>query len=179
MVPEGKGRPGAQDAAGARGPDGGGTPASTAPAGAAQRPEKGIGRHRAVGLATISAEYGVGAPPEVVFDALTDPHRLHRWLSRDVLNEPVGEDLTLVRSPWGTTTIRSERRPDDLCVLWSSADGGEGEGIVRVRDAGAGASTVAVDLRLSAEVTPAAVRLIIAVAAGDLRSEVAENFTAG
>jgi uncharacterized protein YndB with AHSA1/START domain len=128
----------------------------------------------------ISDSFAVPAPPEVVFHVLTDPDRVMRWLPDNLTAEVAGPDLVRVISGSATGNVRRSVVPEELRLKWSAVDYAPHEGEVRVEDSGGGGSTVEVTVRLDAGTAPEArVRQMLARGAEKLRSDVAENLTAG
>jgi hypothetical protein len=124
---------------------------------------------------------GVGAPAEVVYNTLTDLHRVVRWLPRGVSAEPVSTDRLRVQVGGSVQVAQLDRHPAELEVNWWLLDHPAWSGVARVRETPAGASTV--EVRLLAPdihgVHAERTRSAVAEALSQFKRDVADNFTAG
>jgi uncharacterized protein YndB with AHSA1/START domain len=106
----------------------------------------------------ITQTYGFSAPPENVFDVMTDPDRAGRWLP-DGVQVSAGADL---RAEW-------------VCAHWPQLSGS-----AHVRDGGSGDSEVDVVIRGDGiEPDASRIRTSVQEAVENLRRAVSDNFTAG
>ena len=129
---------------------------------------------------SIVDDYGLAAPPEIVFGTLTDPVRLTRCLPDGLVAESVGHGRLLIRDHIAAIAGAVRSTSDDLSIEWAWPYWAGLAGTVQVRDAGAGASTVTAQVTLGrAGLDPASIRAWMATTADRLAQEVAENFTPG
>jgi len=132
------------------------------------------------GPTEITAEFPFPAPAEVVFNTLTDKRRITRWLPTGVSAQMPDRDQLEVHSGTHSRTFRVSVVPSELRVEWSLAEGGPTSGSARVRETGAGGSTVEVELRVDpAAASEQRVRTLLGEAAQLLQRDVDDNFTAG
>jgi uncharacterized protein YndB with AHSA1/START domain len=146
------------------------------------------------------AEQGFSAPPEVVFNVVTDPDRLPRWLPEQLRVADTGQRC--LRVAWIDGDTRADRDtagqdgaaadgpeyrlmvlPEQLRVEWrpSGPDGWAGYLQVRESPAGGATAEVCVEPTGRAGEDRAAKRVpgIVDGSLANLRSEVADNLTAG
>lgn len=141
---------------------------------------------------TYRAEKGFSAPPEVVFNLVTDPDRLARWLPEQLRVADTGREC--LRVAWNDPPTRDGPPPDGpeyrLVVLpdqwrveWrpSGPDGWAGYIQVRQSAAGGASAEVCVEPTGRAQDHPASDRVpgILDASLADLSGEVADNLTAG
>jgi uncharacterized protein YndB with AHSA1/START domain len=126
----------------------------------------------------ISETYDFTAPPEVVFNSLTDPDRAHRWLPSGVRAErPDGRGLRLLTAG---PAFDLETEADDLRVSWRSPEDAGLHADARVVDAPAGGSQVRVEAAVpDGLVDEAQARSVLAETMTRLQREVSDNFNAG
>jgi uncharacterized protein YndB with AHSA1/START domain len=110
----------------------------------------------------MTASFEFAAPPEVVYNTLTDPHRARRWL-------PPGLQIKGLAHAASAT---------DLRLTWRTISGPEAGGTARVEGTPAGGSVVRVEID-AAEHHVAAVYELIADLMHNLERDVSDNFTAG
>ena len=128
----------------------------------------------------ISDTFGFDAPPEVVFNSLTDPDRANRWLPAGVRAErPAGHGLRVLMGG-DSTVFDVHTDPEQLGVSWRSPDDRDLHARVRVGDGPAGGSEVHVHVSVPAGVADEEqVRSVLAETARHLRRDVSDNFNAG
>lgn len=129
---------------------------------------------------TVSGSYDFTGPAEVVFDVLTDPDRVPRWLPRSVQAESVTTESVKVRTGDSADEYQVQIVTDRLEVSWHSPGDGGAHGTARVEDGPAGGSIV------HAEVTVAAgagdeetVTRLLGEAMRNLQRDADDNFNAG
>lgn len=141
---------------------------------------------------TYRAEKGFSAPPEVVFNVVTDPDRLPRWLPDQLRVADTGRECLLVAwtdpptregPPEDGLEYRIVVLPDQWRVEWrpSGPDGWAGFLQVHQSDAGGATAEVCVEPTGQAEGNPASERVpeILDASLASLNGEVADNLTAG
>jgi uncharacterized protein YndB with AHSA1/START domain len=126
----------------------------------------------------ISETYDFTAPPEVVFNSLTDPDRAHRWLPSGVRAErPDGHGLRLLTAG---PAFDLDTDADDLRVGWRSPDDPGLHAQARVVDGPAGGSRVRVTAAApDGLVDEERARSMLAETMTQLQREVSDNFNAG
>jgi uncharacterized protein YndB with AHSA1/START domain len=126
----------------------------------------------------ISETFDFTAPPEVVFNSLTDPDRAHRWLPSGVRAErPDGRGLRLLAAG---TAFDLDTDADDLRVGWRSPDEPGLHARAQVLDAPAGGSRLRVEAAVpDGVVDEARARAMLAETMDHLQREVSDNFNAG
>lgn len=126
----------------------------------------------------ISETFDFTAPPEVVFNSLTDPDRAHRWLPSGVRAERAdGHGLRLLTAG---PAFDLDTDADHLRVSWRSPDDPGLHAQAQVVDAPAGGSQV----RVAAAVPDGLVdegraRSVLAETMDHLQRDVDDNFTDG
>jgi uncharacterized protein YndB with AHSA1/START domain len=123
----------------------------------------------------ITGVYTFDAPPEVVFNNLTDPDRAHPWLPQD--HDAVAQDSHWVRA--GTSDVEVSTTSDPMRMRWRSLGSPEVHGDVRVEDAPSGGSRVHATVAVSDGIAPERVRELLEESARLLRRDVSDNFNAG
>ncbi|UQU63606.1 hypothetical protein COUCH_32135 [Couchioplanes caeruleus] len=115
----------------------------------------------------ITGSFPFTAPPEVVFDVLTDPDRTYRWL------------------PEGTTTPQIDeyavsKDPSRLRVRWARPDGTGLTATAQLHDAPAGGSILDAELVLPETWTDEQrADELLADSMNRLQRDVSDNFNAG
>jgi hypothetical protein len=128
----------------------------------------------------ISEIFGFSAPPEVLFNTLTDIDRAERWLPAGVRIEPLGEQR--VRVMVGQTSRECTYSADagNLCIIWQFAGSPDLHGLARVDDGPVGGSHMRIKVTApDAADTPQRVRAFIDEAARHLERDLSDNLTAG
>lgn len=128
----------------------------------------------------INDTFDFTAPPEVLFNSLTDAERTQRWLPSGVHAEWL--DSRTVRVTSGSTggTYAVDTDPDDLLLTWRPAGGAGPHGRARAEDGPAGGSRLHVTVSLPGEDAEAAPgRALLAETMRHLQRDVSDNFTAG
>lgn len=122
-------------------------------------------------------------PPEVVFDVVTDPRRLQRWLPADIGVEPQTASISPAQGGGMRVAVKGTEVADGvyqvdvdpaaMAVRWQPVDGAGQSGELCVEAGAAGGS------RAIVRVADAHVRDLARAALHALRAEVADHFTAG
>jgi uncharacterized protein YndB with AHSA1/START domain len=135
---------------------------------------------------TYRAEQDFSAPPEVVFNVVTDPDRLPRWLPSQLRVADTGERCLRVQwtdPPTGVPEYRLLVLPDRLRVEWRPNGPDGWSGFIQVRQGPAGGATAEVCVAPTGQPggNQAADRVpgILETSLANLGSEVADNLTAG
>jgi uncharacterized protein YndB with AHSA1/START domain len=141
---------------------------------------------------TYRAEKGFSAPPEVVFNVVTDPDRLPRWLPDQLRVADTGQRC--LRVAWTDPPTRDgppadgpEYRlvvlPEHLRVEWRPSGPDGWSGFLQVRESAAGGATAEVCIEPTGQAGEAAdsdrVPRILDESLASLRAEVADDLTAG
>jgi uncharacterized protein YndB with AHSA1/START domain len=141
---------------------------------------------------TYRAEQDFSAPPEVVFNVVTDPDRLPRWLPEQLRVADTGQRC--LRVAWNDPPVRdgpppdgSEYRlvvlPEHLRVEWRPSGPDGWAGFLQVRQSAAGGSSAEVCIELCGQAVDdpvsGQVPRILDGSLANLRTEVADNLTAG
>jgi uncharacterized protein YndB with AHSA1/START domain len=141
---------------------------------------------------TYRAEQDFSAPPEVVFNVVTDPDRMPRWLPGQLRMADTGQGC--LRVAWsdppgaaGPAPDGPEYRlvvlPERLRVEWRPSGPDGWAGYLQVRQSPAGGATAEVCVepngRAGDGVAGGRVPGILDGSLASLRSEVADNLTAG
>ena len=128
----------------------------------------------------ISHRYAFGAPAEVVFNTLTDPHRAHRWLPPGTVAERRGPDRIRVRPGDLAHEYEASTISDEMRVSWYRVDVADARGDAHVRDEPAGGCSVRVQVFSAGPASEALrIRHTLDDAMRRLAGEVSDNFTAG
>lgn len=132
---------------------------------------------------TYRAAKDFSAPAEVVFDVVTDPDRLARWLPGQLRVADTGRESLHVswQDPPQQTEYRLVVLPERLRAEWRPS-GPEGwSGFLQVRESPAGGATAEVCVEPTGHVPDQADRVpgLLDTALANLRREVGENLTAG
>jgi uncharacterized protein YndB with AHSA1/START domain len=131
---------------------------------------------------TVETVQGFSAPPEVVFNTVTDPHRVVRWLPDAMHAEFVGHGRFRIAWPTGAagTAYRLKVQPARLRVEWRAEEGGWA-GALQVLPVAAGGASVRLRMDLDGHEGEAVepVRALVDEALTNLRREVADNLTPG
>lgn len=123
--------------------------------------------------------YLVSAPPEVVYNTLTDPDRANRWLPSTVAAEVTGTERMTICADGHVREYQLGRSLHEMRLSWRSLDA-DVHGWARVREAPAGGSALDVEISLSQPgVRPDQVRGVVDEVVRHLRRDVSDNFTAG
>jgi uncharacterized protein YndB with AHSA1/START domain len=131
---------------------------------------------------TVESVQAFSAPPEVVFNTVTDPHRVGRWLPEAVRAEAAADGRYRVSWPPGTaaTDYRLAVQPDRLRVEWRPEhDGWAGALQVLPVPAGGASVQLRMDLAGTEAETIDPVRRLLDDALANLGREVADNLTPG
>jgi hypothetical protein len=120
---------------------------------------------------TATAERGISAPPEVVFDTATDPTRADAWLPDPLWTVPGGASFEVVGDPAEPEVMRAEWHANDTGMA------GEWSAVLCVRPLPVGGATVRLDLD-GAGTSPGEARLAQESLAA-LDRAVADNLSAG
>lgn len=141
---------------------------------------------------TYRAEQDFSAPPEVVFNVVTDPDRLPRWLPEQLRVADTGQRC--LRVAWNDPPVRDGPPPDGpeyrlvvlperLRVEWRPSGPDGWAGFLQVRQSAAGGSSAEVCVELCGQAVddPVSGRVprILDDSLANLRTEVADNLTAG
>jgi uncharacterized protein YndB with AHSA1/START domain len=122
----------------------------------------------------------VAAPPEIVYNTLTDPHRVDRWLPAGVRLQRLDADRIRVETRGSAAEFETSMDTANLRVSWRSTGPADLSGDVHVMDQPAGGSTVHVAVTTSEEgPSPEVIRRLVDEAIRHLRRDVSDNFTAG
>ncbi|MFC0531261.1 SRPBCC family protein [Phytohabitans kaempferiae] len=128
----------------------------------------------------ISGRYGFHAPSEVVFNNLTDPDRVHRWLPIGLHVERRSAERILLIAPVGSTECEIDTAVDDKRLTLRSIDAPGVHGTATVEDDPAGGSRVHVVVSAEGvDLDPESVRDVLAETMSALCSDVDENFNTG
>lgn len=128
----------------------------------------------------ISGRYGFHAPSEVVFNNLTDPDRVHRWLPLGVYMERCGPDRIRLVAPLGSTECEVDAAAEDMRLTLRSLEPPHVRGTARVEDDAAGGSRVHVVVSADgADLDPGDVRDVLDETMRHLCSDVDDNFNTG
>jgi uncharacterized protein YndB with AHSA1/START domain len=128
----------------------------------------------------ITASFDFNAPPEVVYNSVTDPNRAARWLPAGVRMSRPGPHRAHVDAAGQSTEYELVDTPADLRLSWRSVRPPHLSGEVRVGDAPAGGSRLDVTVTTADDgPSPAAVRRILGKISDRLHRDVSDNFTAG
>lgn len=125
-------------------------------------------------------------PPEVVYDAVTDPRRLSRWLPASMRADrqagaasPAqggGVRVAVEGTGAGDGVYQVDVDPATMTVRWRPTDGAGQPGELRVVGGSAGGSRATVSLPATDDDQ---LRELARTALAALRAEVADQFTAG
>jgi uncharacterized protein YndB with AHSA1/START domain len=141
---------------------------------------------------TYRAEKGFSAPPEVVFNVVTDPDRLSRWLPEQLRVVDTGREC--LRVAWSNPPAPDGPPPDgpeyrlmvlaeQLRVEWRPSGPDGWAGYLQVRESAAGGATAEVCVeptgRAGENQESDPVPGILDGSLANLQSEVADNLTAG
>lgn len=128
----------------------------------------------------ISGRYGFHAPSEVVFNNLTDPDRVHRWLPLGVNLERCGPDRVRLTAPLGTAECEVDTVVEDMRLTLRSLEPPHVRGTARVEDDPAGGSRVHVVVTgEGVDLDPRTVRDALDETMRHLCSDVDDNFNTG
>lgn len=128
----------------------------------------------------ISGRYGFHAPSEVVFNNLTDPDRVHRWLPIGVNMERCGPDRVRVVGPLGAAECEVDTEADDMRLTLRSLEPPRVRGTAYVEDDPAGGSRVHVVVSADGvDLDPQSVRDLLDETMSQLCSDVDDNFNTG
>jgi uncharacterized protein YndB with AHSA1/START domain len=128
----------------------------------------------------ISGRYGFHAPSEVVFNNLTDPDRVHRWVPFGVNMERCGPGRVRVVAPLGSTECEVDAAAEDMRLTLRSLEPPNVRGTARVEDGPAGGSRVHVVVSTEgADLDPQDVRDVLDETMRHLCSDVDDNFNTG
>ncbi|MBX6354969.1 MAG: SRPBCC domain-containing protein [Micromonosporaceae bacterium] len=141
---------------------------------------------------TFRAEENFSAPPEVVFNVVTDPERLARWLPEQLRVADTGQRC--LRVAWNDPPVRDgpsaespEYRlvvlPEHLRVEWRPSGPDGWAGFLQVRQVATGGAQAEVCVQPCGEAADDRVseriRRLLEETLANLRTEVADNLTAG
>lgn len=127
----------------------------------------------------ISETFGLTAPPEVVFNSLTDPDRVNRWLPLGVRAERFdGHGLRLVTAD-ASTAFDIDTDVDNMHVSWQSPDDQRLHARARVDDGPAGGSQVYMLVSIPDGTDEKRVHSVLAETMHHLQRDVSDNFNAG
>jgi uncharacterized protein YndB with AHSA1/START domain len=127
----------------------------------------------------VEESFQFDAPPEVVFNSLTDPDRMDRWLPIGVRARLLSADRLVVASDGYTWHYEFTAVPAELRLSWRAMDGPDVDGEADVDDAGAGGSVVHVQLNADERVDRPQIRQYLHEAMDRLQRDVSDNFNAG
>jgi hypothetical protein len=128
----------------------------------------------------ISGRYGFHAPSEVVFNNLTDPDRVHRWLPFGVNMERCGPDRVRVVAPLGSAECEIDAVAEDMRLTLRSIEAPRVQGTAHVVDDPAGGSRVHVVVNAEGvDLDPEVVRDVLDETMRHLCSDVDDNFNTG
>jgi carbon monoxide dehydrogenase subunit G len=126
----------------------------------------------------ITESFDFSAPPEVVFNNLTDPDRTDRWLPLGVRVRRLTGDRVLVEADGWSKELEVTSEPAELRLSGRATDRPDITADAVVEAGAAGGSVVR--LRITAgEPNTALTRDFIREAMGRLQRDVADNFNAG
>lgn len=127
----------------------------------------------------ITETFGFDAPPEVVYNTLTDPDRANRWLPFEVRAERLDRGLRLALPGTGQV-FDVDTDAGTLALRWRSPDDDGLAARAHVDDGPAGGSEVHVSLSVPASVADEArVRSVLSATMRHLSRDVGDNLTAG
>ncbi|MFD0743768.1 SRPBCC family protein [Phytohabitans flavus] len=125
----------------------------------------------------ISDRYGFHAPSEVVFNNLTDPDRVYRWLPFGVRMQWRGPDRVRFVSPIGSTECQVDRVVEEKRMTVRTLKPPYVEGTARVEDDPAGGSRVHVAVNAEGvNLDPENVRTVLDETMHHLCGDVDDNF---
>lgn len=128
----------------------------------------------------VNEEYGLTAPPEVVFDVLTDVDRATRWLPGGVSVEQSGPNRVLVRAGGYRQEYEFARAPDELRLAVRFAGASQPSAVAAVSDGSAGGSRLLVEVTTpDGGPSEERVRQLLAELVRRLQRDVSDNFNAG
>ena len=128
----------------------------------------------------LTEAFHFGAPAEVVFGVLTDPHRTSRWLPRGFTAEAAGTDKVRVRSGLQVREFQIQVIDDRLQMRWRAMDDSGRDGCVRVEDAPVGGSVVHVEIAVAGpREEESRFRSLLSETMRHLQRDVSDNFNAG
>ncbi|MDQ7909505.1 hypothetical protein RB614_33780 [Phytohabitans sp. ZYX-F-186] len=128
----------------------------------------------------ISGRYGFHAPSEVVFNNLTDPDRVHRWLPLGVSLERCGPDRVRVVAPLGSAECEVDTAVEDKRLTLRSVEAPRVQGTAVVEDDPAGGSRVHVVVSADGvDLDPRSVRDVLDETMCQLCDDVDDNFNTG
>lgn len=126
----------------------------------------------------ISDTFDFTAPPEVVYNSLTDPDRAHRWVPTGVRMRWLTGQRVRLEGPLGATEYDVTADTDDLRLTWQGTGTSMVRGTAEVLDGPAGGSQVRVTID-APEHRATRVRAIIGEIARHLQWDVSDNFNPG
>ncbi|WP_433041274.1 SRPBCC family protein [Dactylosporangium sp. CS-033363] len=128
----------------------------------------------------IDRAYGFDAPPEVVFNTLTDPARLDRWLPRGTRSEQAGPDTIRIRTAGTVLDCAITLAPADLRLQWRLPDRDGVHGTVQAADGPAGGTELHVTISApDTALDSARTGQLLADVIRRFQSDVEENLTPG
>ncbi len=127
----------------------------------------------------VTDTFSFTAPPEVVFNSLTDPDRAGRWLPSGARLERL--DPNRVRVTVGTASTEYEiSAADDMRLSWRQLDAPHVSGTAQVEDGPVGGSRLHVVVATPTDgPDPERVRDLLGEAMRQLQRDVSDNFNAG
>lgn len=128
----------------------------------------------------ISDTFGFTAPPEVVFNSLTDPDRADRWLPFGVRAERLDDHRVRLVAADARAVFDIDTDVDNLGLSWRSPDDQRLHARVRVEDGPAGGSQLHVLISMPAGTADEdQARSVLAETMRHLQRDVSDNFNAG
>jgi len=129
---------------------------------------------------TINGSYDFAAPAEVIFNVLTDPDRVSRWLPAGAQADEVSGGTVRIRAGARVEEYRVAVTGDQLRVDWRAAGVPGLAGTARVQDAPGGGSRVDLEVQVP-EPGPdeRRGRELMAETMRHLSRDVSDNFNAG